>query len=248
MQASSMQARSWSYRPATIRYWTVACLMVIFATTYTHAIPRPGSLLYQHRDIYYDDSNLRVAIITAQTKHVLLGNETREFLHLSPEYSGLFIQNKKDWASYQKYDYVHTVIDTDDAESDSLTPDMVERSIQWVKIDLLQKYLHKYDWLCWLDMDAIVVDPTVQLETYIRQAVAFRPQTDLIIEGSEDYKKLDGAAIKSGVVIVRNSVWMQRLLSQLKDILADNEWEAILSEAMYRKSKSRYLLFLGLTY
>jgi hypothetical protein len=185
-------------------------------------LPRPVTT-FQH-GLSFDSiqvDNLRIAIITAQTKPIsrfdesqtaennsdaeddanspgalddptlvdeeddkIDSGQSRTLLHLSADYADLFIQNKKDWANFQQYDYIHTVIEAD-GTADQLPLDMVQQSIHWIKVDLIQRYLPKYDWVCWLDMDTIVIDETIRLEDYIARAMRIRPQVNLIVEGSK---------------------------------------------------------------
>jgi hypothetical protein len=66
----------------------------------------------------------------------------------------------------------------------------VEQSVHWIKIDLLAKHLNKYDWICWLDLDTIVVDLEVRLEDFIRQAVSARPSVRPLstLSNSDDFR------------------------------------------------------------
>jgi hypothetical protein len=184
--------------------------------------------------------------------------QTAEQLHQSPDYAELFIQSKRDWANYQGYDYIHNVIETDltdvperiTANSNTIVPStirnssqqiiplaLIKQSADWLKIDLLRQHLPRYDWVCWLDMDTLVVDMQVELQSFIRQAIRHRPQLDLVIEGSPvEYRNLNGRSLRTGVMIFRNSVWTQRLLAQASDLLSDPEWSQLAGEALTRRS------------
>ena len=191
--------------------------------------------------------NMRIALITAETRNSSflfdrrlwdqMDEEYDELLHLSTDYTELFKQNKKEWSNFQGYDYIHTEIDTD-FDLNTMSLQAVRQSLSWVKMDLLQKYAQQYDWVCWLDMDTLIIDMNIRLEDYIRDAIRYRPGVDLILEGTEEFKQMDGTAIRSGVMLIRNSYWSQHFLSQVKDILADHEWENVLSSVMKRRSES----------
>lgn len=187
-------------------------------------------------------NGMRVAIITAQTRKNGTEAGNNQLLHLAPEYTDMFLQNKKGWAHYQGYDYINSVVEVDDdGDATSESENLIQQSIQFLKIDLVLKYLSDYDWIVWLDMDMIVVDyDGFKLEDFIYQAEKARPQVDLIVEGRDDYRAYNGDALKSGLMFFRNSLWSKRLLKQMKDVLSDEEWQGIIKKSMSKRGSSYF--------
>lgn len=77
------------------------------------------------------------------------------------------------------------------------------RVITWLKIGSLHKFLPYYDWVVWMDGDAIIKNFTVRLEQFIEPAEA--AGADLIMA---DHLR----EFQTGVFFFRNSRWTARLL------------------------------------
>ena len=63
---------------------------------------------------------------------------------------------KQDYCKKWGYDFV--------CQEGSLDPD---RPPAWSKILLLRKLLDKYDWLFWLDADAMIMNPEIPMDRFI---------------------------------------------------------------------------------
>jgi hypothetical protein len=77
-----------------------------------------------------------------------------------------------------------------------------DRPVPWSKIPgALTLPSKKYDWLIWVDVDAVIVDHSVKLEEFID------PRYDAILG-------LDENGINTGVFFLRNSVWSRLFLAE----------------------------------
>lgn len=95
-----------------------------------------------------------------------------------------------------------------------------KRRTVWGKIDAVQKVLPKYDWIFWMDMDAVILNPdhTVQgiLDTlrkdYPEGPRAFEKNIDLVIA-----KPTKDKMINAGVFFMRNTEWAQKFLNAVQE-------------------------------
>ncbi|CEP10296.1 hypothetical protein [Parasitella parasitica] len=95
-----------------------------------------------------------------------------------------------------------------------------KRRTVWGKIDAVQKVLPKYDWLFWMDMDAVIMNPdkTVQgilddlRARYPDGPRAFEKNIDLVIA-----KPTKDKMINAGVFFMRNTDWAQKFLNAVQD-------------------------------
>ncbi|KAI3648393.1 hypothetical protein MP228_006247 [Amoeboaphelidium protococcarum] len=192
-----------------------------------------GSILRRRQQIIQvEDSSVpsayNIGILTAETNHPEsssiggIEDDGNQLLHLSRDYFDLFQQNKKDWAQFQSYDYVHTKINSSARHKPS------DLRLDLIKIDLMLEYLPQYDWIVWLDMDTIIVDMTIQVEEYIKHAQLHKPGVNLIIDGQETISQV---TYKSSVILLRNSFWSKRFLIQIQRQLQD-----FLQQQQYSKS------------
>lgn len=92
-------------------------------------------------------------------------------------------QTKRDYCSLHGYDYID-----DESVYDKSRP------IAWSKLLLIKKYLPKYDYVVWIDADAIIMDLTQKLE----DKIYLMDDKDLMVI-SDFYQ------INSGVIFVKNT-------------------------------------------
>ncbi|KAI9257771.1 galactosyl transferase GMA12/MNN10 family-domain-containing protein [Helicostylum pulchrum] len=94
----------------------------------------------------------------------------------------------------------------------------------WGKIDVVQKVLPKYDWIFWMDMDAVVLNPDQTVQTLLDEfrdnfpegPRAFESQIDLVIS-----KPTKDKMINAGVFFMRNTEWSQKFLNAVQEA---KEW------------------------
>lgn len=85
----------------------------------------------------------------------------------------------------------------------------------WSKIPEIAAFLPQYDWLMWIDADAIVMTHSVMLETLIE---ACHEGSDLII--SKDYPesgRIGDLGINCGVFLIRNCEWSHQYLKHVDE-------------------------------
>jgi hypothetical protein len=90
----------------------------------------------------------------------------------------------------------------------------------WGKIDVVQKVLPKYDWIFWMDMDAIILNPDLTVQGILDQfrndypegPRAFESNIDLVIA-----KPTRDKMINAGVFFLRNTEWAQKFLNTVQE-------------------------------
>lgn len=82
-----------------------------------------------------------------------------------------------------------------------------ERLGYWYKILAVQKHLADYDWLLYLDSDALIMNDTIKLET-------------LIDEDFDVIATVDGGPVPilSGQFLIKNSEWSKKFLKDWYDV------------------------------
>mmetsp|Transcript_18188 Transcript_18188/g.35723 ORF Transcript_18188/g.35723 Transcript_18188/m.35723 type:complete len:394 (-) Transcript_18188:225-1406(-) len=115
------------------------------------------------------------------------------FGNMDPEMRAASIANKETYAARHGYDVI--VADEDIDKS---------RPAAWSKFIILKKYLDKYQYLMWMDADALFMNMTIRVE-------------DLIDSHHELFFARDEADINSGIFLIRNSEWSKWWLDQAWD-------------------------------
>lgn len=129
--------------------------------------------------------------------------------------ASLAADNKRDYAL--KHNYAFVARSGEFAQQELRAE---KRRPVWGKIDVVQKVLPKYDWIFWMDMDAVVMNPeqTVQTlldhfrNTYPEGARSFEKTIDLVIS-----KPAKDKMINAGVFFMRNTEWAQKFLNTLQE-------------------------------
>ncbi|KAG0169119.1 hypothetical protein DFQ30_003938 [Apophysomyces sp. BC1015] len=126
--------------------------------------------------------------------------------------------NKRDYAQRHGYAFV--------ARSAEFAQQVLHnnRKAVWGKIDVVQKVLPKYEWVFWLDMDAVVMDQTKSIQDllstlrsqFVDGRDEFERSIDLVIARPSPDKM-----INAGVFLMRNSVWANNFLRDLQNL---DEW------------------------
>ncbi|KAI8099969.1 galactosyl transferase GMA12/MNN10 family-domain-containing protein, partial [Halteromyces radiatus] len=121
--------------------------------------------------------------------------------------------NKRDYALKHGYSFV--------ARSAEFAQESArgQRKTVWGKIDVVEKVLPKYEWIFWLDMDAVVMNQDRQLEDILdqcRQAYpdgpeAFDDQVDFVVS-----RPTRDPMINAGVFLMRNTPWAMQFLRDVQ--------------------------------
>ncbi|PKC14898.1 hypothetical protein RhiirA5_494999 [Rhizophagus irregularis] len=88
-----------------------------------------------------------------------------------------------------------------------------DRKPVWGKIDAIEKLLPYYEWLIWLDMDAIFVNRSLTVERFLEMC-------EEKVGGKEEFEKINiivarpinDKMINAGVFLIKNSAWTRDLL------------------------------------
>ncbi|KAI9247790.1 galactosyl transferase GMA12/MNN10 family-domain-containing protein [Helicostylum pulchrum] len=127
--------------------------------------------------------------------------------------------NKRDYAD--KHGYVFISRSREFAQQ-SLRAD--QRRTVWGKIDVIEKVLPKFDWIMWLDMDAVIMNSNQTIEAllthlkaeYYNNGTEFEDNIDFIIVRPGTDKM-----INAGVFLIKNTHWSFKFL---REIQAREEW------------------------
>lgn len=101
------------------------------------------------------------------------------------------VANKRRYAALRGYDLI---VSTEVADP--------SRPAAWSKILEVRKHLPNYDWLLFIDVDTLVMNPDVRLE-------------DIADDSVDQVIAADHNGVNSGVWLVRNSPWMMWFLDEL---------------------------------
>ena len=77
---------------------------------------------------------------------------------------------------------------------------------RWDRYDAIKKHLHDCDWLVWTDVDVLLMNPSITLESIIELA----QNNEDIIGGFFRYGQpnIEDYSIHSGVLFIKNSEWI----------------------------------------
>ncbi|KAF7723310.1 hypothetical protein EC973_002107 [Apophysomyces ossiformis] len=154
--------------------------------------------------------------------------------------------NKRDYAKQHGYAFV--------ARSSEFAQQVLRdnRNVVWGKIDVLQKLLPKYEWLLWLDMDAVIMNMDKSLENLIDTFRSQYPGGKADFDDTVDIiiaRRSSDEAINAGVFLIRNSIWSNNFLRDLQNI---EEWykkgpyyeEGALKQLISQPSNRQHVLLL----
>ncbi|KAL1925559.1 uncharacterized protein VTP21DRAFT_442 [Calcarisporiella thermophila] len=95
----------------------------------------------------------------------------------------------------------------------------LKRKTVWGKVDAVEKVLVNYDWMLWLDMDAVIFNPTVTVEGLLEK---FKDMTDNLDNKHLIVAKPRGdSMINAGVFLIRNSEWSRKYLRAVQEQTTD---------------------------
>jgi mannan polymerase II complex MNN10 subunit len=103
-----------------------------------------------------------------------------------------------------------------------------ERDPMWSKVRILQKYLHLYDYIVWIDADIMITNPETTLSHFID---GWMGKTDMMLSIDS------GDQINTGMWFIRNSPFCHQLLDLIYklDVIAGKYHEqGVLNELYHR--------------
>jgi hypothetical protein len=133
--------------------------------------------------------------------------------------AALAAENKRQYALAHNYAFVAR--STEFAQQEIRA---VKRRTVWGKIDAVQKVLPKYDWLFWMDMDAVIMNPKISVQNILDDLRAAYPEGPRAFEKNIDLviaKPTKDKMINAGVFFIRNTPWAQKFLNAVQ---ASSKW------------------------
>ena len=138
----------------------------------------------------------KICILTSYTDKIRWGDYGK------CDYGDLSSNNHLEYANKHGYSYIKQIV------SDS---DYLDWHPTWIKIDILLKTLSLFDYVVWIDADAVFVNKDVKIEDFIQDNI------DLVLPKME-MDKSTGVVLTNtttGFMIWKNSDWSFNLLNNL---------------------------------
>jgi hypothetical protein len=141
---------------------------------------------------------MKICILTSYTDHIRWDNYGK------CDYGDFSSLNHHEYSNKNGYSYVKEIVKNED---------YINWHPTWIKIDVLKKYLPLYDYIVWIDADAVFVNQDITIENLIDGNV------DLVIPKLE-LDRVSGnmwTHTTTGFMIWKNSEWSQNILNLLWD-------------------------------
>jgi hypothetical protein len=139
----------------------------------------------------------RICIITSYTDHIRWDDYGK------CDYGDFASFNHHEYSNKHGYSYIKEIVKNENYTDWHPT---------WIKIDVLKKYLPLYDYVVWIDADAVFVDQDITIENLIDDDVV-----DLVIPKLE-LDRVSGnmwTHTTTGFMIWKNSEWSNNVLNLL---------------------------------
>jgi len=140
----------------------------------------------------------KICILTSYTDHIRWDNYGK------CDYGDFSSLNHHEYSNKHGYSYIKEIVKNDD---------YLDWHPTWIKIDVIKKYLPLYDYVVWIDADAVFVNQDIRIEDMITDNV------DLVIPKLE-VDRVSGnmwTHTTTGFMIWKNSEWSNNLLNKLWD-------------------------------
>jgi hypothetical protein len=137
-----------------------------------------------------------IAIITSYTNHIRWDNYGK------CDYGDFSSLNHHEYANKHGYSYVKKIVNDEDYKDWHPT---------WIKIDVIRTYLPIFDYIVWIDADAVFHNKEIKVEDFIENDV------DLVIPKLE-IDRVSGIVhtnTTTGFMIWKNSEWSLNILNEL---------------------------------
>jgi hypothetical protein len=140
----------------------------------------------------------KICILTSYTDHIRWDNYGK------CDYGDFASLNHHEYSNKHGYSYIKEIVKNDD---------YFDWHPTWIKIDVLKKYLPLYDYVVWIDADAVFVNQEIKIEDMITDNV------DLVIPKLE-VDRVSGnmwTHTTTGFMVWKNSEWSHNILNELWD-------------------------------
>lgn len=118
------------------------------------------------------------------------------------EIAKLTLPSKEEYCKIHGYDFINYEINE------------YWREIGWYKIDIFKEKLKDYDWIVYIEADAMVCNQTIRLENLIQNNLIGINHYNLII--SKNSVSKDTTGINCGVMAIKNCEWSEKFLNELE--------------------------------
>ena len=165
-----------------------------------------------------------IGIITSYTNHIRWDNYGK------CDYGDFSSFNHHEYANKHGYSYIKKIVNNDDYQNWHPT---------WIKIDVLKTYLPLFEYLVWIDADAVFVNQDVKIEDLISDDI------DLILPKLE-VDKISGnmwTHTSTGLMVWKNSEWSNNILNLLW-----NEPKQFRFEFFHEQSRLDEILYDNFTF
>ena len=165
-----------------------------------------------------------IGIITSYTNHIRWDNYGK------CDYGDFSSFNHHEYANKHGYSYIKKIVNNDDYQNWHPT---------WIKIDVLKTYLPLFEYLVWIDADAVFVNQDVKIEDLISDDI------DLILPKLE-VDKISGnmwTHTTTGFMVWKNSEWSKNILDLLW-----NEPKQFRFEFFHEQSRLDEILYDNFTF
>ena len=165
-----------------------------------------------------------IGIITSYTNHIRWDNYGK------CDYGDFSSFNHHEYANKHGYSYIKKIVNNDDYQNWHPT---------WIKIDVLKTYLPLFEYLVWIDADAVFVNQDVKIEDLISDDI------DLILPKLE-IDRVSGNVwthTTTGFMVWKNNEWSNNILNLLWD-----EPKEFRFEFFHEQSRLDQLLYKNFTF
>jgi len=140
----------------------------------------------------------KICILTSFTNYIRWDNYGK------CDYGQLSSENHSEYSYKHNYTYIKEIVENEDYPTWHPT---------WIKIDVIRKYLPLFDYVVWIDADAVFTNQEISIESLLYD------DTDLVIAKLE-FDQVGGQMwthTTTGFMVWKNSDWSKKTLEFLWD-------------------------------
>jgi len=141
---------------------------------------------------------MKILILTSYTKNITWND------YGNCDFGNLSSINHLKYSQKHNYSYLSRIVDEND---------YTDRHLTWIKIDIIKNKLPFYDYVVWIDADAIFMDMDVKIENFLED------DPNLVLPKMEMDKNSGNVwtSCSTGFMIWKNCDWSVDLLNDLWD-------------------------------
>tara|TARA_R110000772_G_scaffold20466_5_gene56936 strand:- start:94426 stop:95115 length:690 start_codon:yes stop_codon:yes gene_type:complete len=141
---------------------------------------------------------MNILILTSYTKNITWDD------YGNCDYGNLSSINHLKYSQKHNYSYLSQIVDEND---------YTDRHLTWIKIDIIKKKLPFYDYIVWIDADAIFMDMDIKIENFLKD------DPNLVLPKMVIDKNTGNVwtSCSTGFMVWKNCEWSLNLLNDLWD-------------------------------